>query len=106
MATKSRPAQALVELAVGMVVVSLVLAAVFAFTNYILASLEASRSLRAEAGRNALSGSGSDGSYASASASTTLTLSPLAADHIFGSSEVTITEEVHLPLTNHSPIPG
>ncbi len=96
---ESRRGQALVELALGMLVVALVLAGVFAFTNYIITSLNAQRSLRADAGRDALGGVGADGSYATASASATITVSPLAADYIFGKKQVEVKEEVHLPVT-------
>lgn len=95
-----RRGQALVELAVGLLVVSLVLAGVFGFTQYIIASLNAQRNLRADAGKGALNGTGGDESYASAAAATTITVSPLAADYIFGSTTVEVRDEVHLPMTN------
>lgn len=97
-ARKARRGQALVELAIGMVVVSLVLAGLFGFTKYIIASLNEQRTLRAEAGRSAMGGMGGDESYASATHSDTITVSPMAADYIFGSTEVTIKEEVHIPV--------
>ena len=95
---RSRRGQALVELAVGMLAVSLVLSALFAFSNYILSSLAEQRSLRAEAGRSALNATGGDESYVSAMKTTTITVSPMAADYIFGSREVDIKEEVHIPV--------
>ena len=99
MVTKHRSGQALVELAIGLVVVALVLAGVFGFTNYIIASLNAQRTLRSDAGRGALSGTGGDESYSSKTISTTITVSPMAADYIFGSTQVEVRDEVHLPLT-------
>ncbi len=93
-----RRAQALVELAIGMFVVSLVLASLFAFTRYILASLEMQRTIRAEAGRGAFGAHGADESYSSAVRSETITVSPLAAEYVFGSRQVKIKEEVHIPL--------
>lgn len=94
-----RSGQALVELAIGMIAVSLVLAGVFGFTHYIIESMNAQRTLRSDAGRGALTGTGGDESYSSSSISTTITVSPMAADYIFGSTQVEVKEEVHLPLT-------
>lgn len=90
--------QALVELAIGMVVVALVLSALFAFTRYILASLEIQRTLRADAGRSALGTHGVDETYSSSVQRDTITVSPMAADYIFGSRQVEIKEEVHIPV--------
>ena len=95
MGTKLRSGQALVELAIGMVVVALVLAGVFGFTKYIVSSLNAFRTLRSDAGRSALTSHGGDGSYSSSSVS--ITVSPMAADYIFGSTSVNVKEEVHIP---------
>lgn len=94
-----RSGQALVELALGMIAVALVLGGVFAFTHYIIEAMNAQRTLRSDAGRRALSGTGGDGAYASSSVSTTITVSPMAADYIFGSTQVEVKEEVHLPVT-------
>lgn len=94
-----RRGQALAELAVGMVVVSLVLGSLLAFAGYIVRSLDAHRTMRAEAGRSALSRTGGDGTYSSVVRHETLQVSPLAADYIFGSTSVEITDEVHLPVT-------
>ena len=92
-----RRGQALVELAVGMMVVALILAALFGFSKYIIESLRMHRTLRAQAGRSALTSSGGDGSFCSASDSETITVDPVAADYVFGSQDVTIKEEVHIP---------
>jgi len=89
--------QALVELAIGMVVVALVLSALFAFTRYILASLEMQRTIRADAGRAAFGSQGLDETYSSAIRHDVITVSPMAADYIFGSRQVEIKEEVHIP---------
>lgn len=90
--------QALVELALGLMLVALVLAAAFGVSQYVIASMNGQRTLRAEAGRHALGGTGGDGAMATATRHETITVSPLAADYIFGSTEVDIKEEVHLPL--------
>lgn len=90
--------QALVELAIGMFVVSLVVAALLAFTTYIIRSLNEQRTLRAEAGRSALGGTGGDGAYASASCHVAIDVSPMASEHIFGSRQVEVSEEVHMPV--------
>ena len=98
MATKrNRRGQALVELAVGMVAVSLVLSAIFAFSGYIGRSLTAQRTMRAEAGRGALGSTGGDNAYSSATRHETLEVSA-GAEQIFGAARVEIVEEVHLPV--------
>ncbi len=95
--TRLRRGQAFMELAVGMFALALVLAATFAFIEYILSSLEIQRSLRAQAGRAALTTSGGDQTYVSAVDSDTVTVEPFAAEYIFGSTEVPVKEAVHLP---------
>lgn len=94
MAIELRRGQAFVELACGMLALALVLAALFGFTAYIVASLDGQRGMRARAGRAALtSGFG----YASASFSDTVTVEPMAAEYVFGATEVEVREEVHIP---------
>jgi hypothetical protein len=85
------------ELALGMFALALVLASLFGFTAYILGSLEMQRDLRADAGRGALNSGGGDEAYSSKTAHDTVEVEPLAATYIFGSSEVEIKEEVHIP---------
>ena len=89
--------QAFVELALGMLALALVLAALFGFTAYILSSLRMQRDIRAEAGRGALNSGGGEESYSSKIADDTVEVEPLAATYIFGSSEVEVKEEVHIP---------
>ena len=89
--------QAFVELALGMLALALVLAALFGFTAYILSSLKMQRHLRADAGRGALNSGGGEESYSSKIADDTVEVEPLAATYIFGSSEVEVKEEVHIP---------
>ena len=89
--------QAFVELALGMLALALVLSALFGFTTYILSSLKMQRHLRADAGRGALNSGGGEESYSSKTAADTVEVEPLAATYIFGSSEVEIKEEVHIP---------
>ena len=89
--------QAFVEMALGMFALALVLASLFGFTAYILGSLEMQRDLRADAGRGALNSGGGDEAYSSKTAQDSVEVEPLAATYIFGSSEVEIKEEVHIP---------
>ena len=89
--------QAFMELALGMLALALVLSALFGFTAYILSSLKMQRHLRADAGRGALNAGGGDESYSSKIADDTVEVEPLAATYIFGSSEVEVKEEVHIP---------
>ena len=93
----SRSGQALTELAIGLFAFTLVVAGLFAFLRYILVSQELSRGLRAEAGRAAMGRHGLDESYSSVVRHDTITVSPMAADYIFGSRQVEVREEVHIP---------
>lgn len=93
----SRRAQALVELALGLFCISLVLAALFAFLHYIISSMDMSRDIRAKAGKAALTSMGGGESYSSSSRKDTVTVSQMAADYIFGSAQLEIKEEVHIP---------
>ncbi len=93
----ARRAQALVELALGLFAVSLVLAGLLAFLFYIVSSLDMARSVRAEAGRAAMGSQGMDGDYSSQVKSDAVRVSPMAAEYIFGSQEVEVREEVHIP---------
>lgn len=92
---RARRGQAFMELAVGMLALALVLAALFSFTSIILGSLDMQRGMRAKAGRAAMSGHGS--SYASVIEHDRVEVEPMAAEYIFGSSEVEVREEVHIP---------
>ena len=89
--------QAFVELALGMLALALVLSALFGFTTYILSSLRMQRHLRADAGRAALNAAGSEETYSTKIDNDTVEVEPLAATYIFGSSEVEVKEEVHMP---------
>ena len=89
--------QAFMEMALGMLALALVLASLFGFTSYILASLEMQRDLRADAGRGALEAGGGDESYSSKTAHDVVEVEQFAADYVFGSSEVEVQEEVHIP---------
>ncbi len=99
MATRLRRGQAFIELAMGMFVLALVLAALFSFADVIIGSLDTQRDLRSEAGRDALLGSGADGDFASASAKGEVEIEPFAARYLFGSRTVEIGESVHIPKT-------
>ena len=91
------PGQAFLEMALGMLALALVLASLFGFTSYILSSLEMQRDLRADAGRGALEAGGGDESYSSKTAHDVVEVEQFAADYVFGSSEVEVQEEVHIP---------
>ncbi len=99
-----RRAQALVELALGLFCLALILAALFAFLHYIVSSLNMSRDVRAKAGRAALTSMGGDESYSSSSKHDTVTVSPMAAEYIFGSSRIDVKEEVHIPNMKIPPL--
>ena len=92
-----RRGQAFMEMALGMLALALVLASLFGFTSYILSSLEMQRDLRADAGRGALEAGGGDESYSSKTAHDVVEVEQFAADYVFGSSEVEVQEEVHIP---------
>ena len=80
--------------AMGMFVLALVLSAVFGFSSYIVASLDAQRSLRSKAGRSALNGFGG---YSSATASETVEVESCASENIFGTTRLKIKESVKMP---------
>ncbi len=92
-----RNGQAFMEMALGMLALALVLSALFGFTTYILKSLEIQRDIRADAGVPALESGGGDESYSSKTGNGKVEVEPLAATYIFGSSEVEMQEEVHIP---------
>ena len=97
MATSLRRGQAFVEMALGMFALALVLSSLFGFTSFILRSLEMQRDLRADAGRHALNAPGGDEAYTTRTDSDTVEVEPFAATYVFGSTEVTVSEEVHIP---------
>ncbi len=88
----------MMELALGMLALALVASTLFAFSEYIISSLNMHRDLRAEAGRGALNGFGGDGSYSSRVDSDTIYVEKLAADYVFGEDQVEVHEEVHIPV--------
>ncbi len=92
-----RKGQAFMELAIGMLALALVLSALFGFTMYIMSSLDMQRDLRADAGKSALEAGGGDESYSSKIANDLIEVEPFAATYIFGSTEVEVREEVHIP---------
>ena len=91
------PGQAFMEMALGMLALALVLASLFGFTSYILSSLEMQRDLRADAGRGALEAGGGDEADSAKTAHDVVEVEQFAADYVFGSSEVEVQEEVHIP---------
>lgn len=94
---RTRSGQALYELVVGIFAIALVASAIFAFTDYIVISLKMQRELRAQAGKSAMWSIGDDGAYLSASDAKSFHPDPLAAEHVFGKSSVTVREEVYIP---------
>ena len=92
-----RRGQAFIEMAVGMLATALVIAALFGCTYIILGSLEMQRTLRARAGRAAMSSTGGEEAYASAAETDRITVETFAAEYLFGSTEVEVREEVHMP---------
>jgi len=101
---RARGGQALTELAIGLFAFALVVAALLGFAKCITASLDMRRNVRAEAGRRALGSGGGDGiSYSSSRKSASVTVSPLAADRIFGTERVELKEEVHIPHMKIAP---
>ena len=92
-----RKGQAFIELAAGMLILSLVLSALFAFAEYITRSLAVQRDLRKEAGKNALTSLGGFSQYSRASDTDTLELERYAARYIFGAETVEIKESVAIP---------
>ncbi len=99
MATSFRRGQAFIEMAAGMLVLALVLAALFAFTDCIITALDSQRAMRAEAGGSALLSTGQPGSYSSVSSTATVEIEPVAAEYFFGSDTFEISESVHIPRT-------
>lgn len=95
---KFRPAQAIIELALGLFSITLILTALFTFISYIVSSLNMSRDIRAKAGRAAFTSMGGEGSYSISSKSDSVTVSSMAAEHLFqGKNELKIREEVKIP---------
>lgn len=97
MGTEFRRGQALIEMAMGMFALALVLASLFGFIAYIVTSLDMHRDLRADAGRAALNSVGMGESYSSKISKDTVEIEPFAAEYVFGSQEIEVKEEVHLP---------
>ena len=92
-----RRAQALVELAIGLLAVTLVLSALLGFSRYIVAALSIQRTVRAEAGRKAMTSVGLSGSLLTASRSKTVEVSGLSADRLLGARSMTASETVRMP---------
>ena len=70
----------------------------FTFISYIVSSLNMSRDIRAKAGRAAFTSMGGEGSYSTSSKSDSVTVSSMAAEHLFqGKNELKIREEVKIP---------
>lgn len=102
MVTK-RKGQAFMEMAVGMLATALVIATLFGCTYIILDSMNMQRSLRAKAGRAAMTSVGGDESYASVEDHETIAVETFSAEYLFGSKEVEVREEVHMPVMGINP---
>lgn len=94
---RARRGQAFYELMLGLLALTLIAATLFAFTEYIVASLKIQRNLRAKAGTGAMWSIGGDGTFSSASDVKSVSVSSLAAEHVFGKGTVVVREEVHIP---------
>ena len=81
----------------GMFALALVLSALFGFAAYIVKSLDMRRTLRAEAGRRAMSSSGSPGMLVTASDQKTVRVESFSAEYTFGKTEMSVREKVALP---------
>ena len=94
---RARRGQALYELMLGLFALTLIAAGLFAFTEYMVASLKMQRNLRAKAGTGAMWSIGGDGTFSSASDVKSFNVSSLAAEYVFGKGTVVVKEEVHIP---------
>ena len=90
-----RPAQALIELAMGMFALALVMSALFTFAAYIMRSMEVQRSLRSRVGRSAVNSTGDF--PISEIGSGSVDVEPLAAKYSVGDEKLKIKEKVALP---------
>ncbi len=94
---KFRRGQAMIELAIGLFALVLVVSATIGFQEYIVASLEIQRTLRARVGNSALISVGNTEAYVSAKDSDSVQVEPIAAEYIFGQEIIKMEEEIHLP---------
>ena len=85
------------ELAVGMLAVAIVFSALFGFLEYIVNSLDAQRTLRANAGTAAMNSGGLDGAFSTSQVDGTVKVEPFAAEYVFGTEEFKIKERVAMP---------
>lgn len=97
MGTRTRGGQAMIEAAIGMLAFALVLSALFAFAAYIVKSLDLRRTLRAEAGTRALATPGNAWPLVKAGGEKRLRVDSVAAEYVFGKTELTIREEAAFP---------
>lgn len=89
--------QALVELALGMFALALVLSAIFSFTRYIVASLDAQRKVRVRAGVAAFGAGIAETDGAAAVESRKVNVEKMSAEYVFGREDVDVTEKVVIP---------
>jgi hypothetical protein len=97
MRIKSKSAQALMEMALGMLALSLVVSALVAFSSYIAKGLEIQHEARSQAGVSAVNSSSSVVSFSSSARSADIEVDRIAAEYIFGEQRIKIKEEVNVP---------
>ena len=105
MAIKSRSGQAMMELAAGMFALALALAALFTFSRYMLESLEEQRTLRSKAGCAAMTSTGGDETYSTATVGREVEVEPFAAEWLFPEKTLVIDESVHMPSMRERSVP-
>ena len=88
------------ETALGMFALALVVSALCGFAQYIIASLDMRRTLRAQAGTAAKASSLAQGFYNTAAGMENLKVEPMEAEYVFGTEKVTVREKVSLPSMN------
>lgn len=97
MRIKFRKAQALMELAIGMLAFALVISALIAFSDYIVKGLKLHQEARSHAGVSAVNSASESISYSSYQKAENVDVDPIAAEYIFGSKKVNIKEQVYIP---------
>lgn len=98
----TKKAQAMIELAIGMFALVLVVSALSGFTLYIVKGLEAERTVRADAGKDAMTffDSSENPAYRFADRVEPMEVDSLSAKYLFGTEKVHVRESVYLPPMN------
>ena len=85
----------MIELAMGMFAIALVLSALFTIANYALKSMEIQRTIRADAGRSAMTATGAG--FITRSGKDRVEVERFAEEYVTGSSTLKIEEKVSMP---------